>query len=178
MTTSPAWRRPTQSEYAEYYSTYINQVPDGDILVMLRQQMDATDAVLAEASDEQTHFRYEEGKWTLGEVVRHVIDGEWVFTNRALRFARGDETPLPGIDQDQLVSGVDSSTLKMDSLRAEFRYLRSANITMFEQLSDAALTRTGVASDCHFTVRAMLWIIAGHELHHRKVIQERYLKRR
>ena len=167
--------RPASSEYADYYAAYVAQVPDGDIIEILRTQ-NAQSIEFLEAIDEtQANFRYAEGKWSIKEVVGHILDVEWIFTNRALRFARGDATPLPSMDQDDYVAGARFDDRTLDSLAHEFHHLRAASATLFDSFSDDVLDRTGIASDVSFSVRSIAYILAGHERHHVNVIRERYL---
>jgi hypothetical protein len=168
-------RRPERSEYAEYYGSYIDLVPDGNIVDILREQMEDSVRFLSKIPPERAGHRYAPGKWTVKEVLRHVVDIEWVFTCRALRFARGDATPLPGVEQDDLVAGTDFSPLSMRDLIEEFRHLRTANTLLFGSWDEAILDRGGIASGVRFTARAIPYILAGHERHHMTVLRERYL---
>lgn len=167
--------RPAPTEYAPYYGTYIGEVPDGDVLDLLARQLDETAALLAVISPARWTHRYAPGKWSVAEVVGHVIDVERVFGYRALRFARGDATPLPGFEQDDWVplSGYDRRPLP--DVAAELRAVRLATLAMFRGLEDEAIDRRGTASGVEFTVRAIPWILAGHEGHHVAVLRERYL---
>lgn len=167
--------RPSSGEYAEYYGQYIRLVPDGDIVATLRGQIDPTLSLLRAISDDRWDYRYAPGKWSTKEVLGHLVDAEWIFTNRALRFARGDATPLPGMDQDEFVAGADFAARPPASILREFEHLRAANVALFESFTPEILGRAGVASECPFTVRSILYVIAGHELHHRGVLENRYL---
>lgn len=167
--------RPQPSEYAEYYGAYVERVPDGDIVDVLRDQMEETVRFLGGLPPDKENYRYAPGKWTVKEVVRHVVDMEWVFTNRALCFARGDQTPLPGVEQDDFVAGSDFSALPLRDIVEEFRHLRAANTLLFGSWDEGVLARSGTASGCRFTVRSIPYILAGHELHHMTVLRERYL---
>ena len=168
-------RRPEKSEYHEYYDTYVRLVPEGDIVTILKEQLAATLDLLSGASQEQAEHRYAPGKWSVKEVVGHVVDIEWVFTHRALCFARGDTSALPGVEQDELVAEANFDAQPLPVLLGQLRHLRSANVLLFGAMDDAAFDRRGVASDCEFTVRSIAYIIAGHERHHREVLRERYL---
>jgi hypothetical protein len=168
-------RRPENTEYFEYYDRYIRLVPDGHIVGILKAQTAATRDLLAGVSAAAADFRYAPGKWSLKEVMGHVIDTEWIFTYRALNFARGQEAPLPGIDQDAFMANADFSGLALPDLLEQFHHLRSANTALFGSFDDSILDRRGIASGYPFTVRALLYVIAGHELHHMNVVKERYL---
>lgn len=167
--------RPADSEYAEYYGTYVSQVPDGDILETLRDQLGETLAMLQDLTEEQETFRYAEGKWSLREVVGHLVDTEWLFAFRALAMAREDGVNLPGMDQDVWVATSGANERPLAESCAEWAALRRATIHMFASLSEEQGERTGIASGNPFTVRSFAWIIAGHELWHRGLIEEHYL---
>jgi DinB superfamily len=168
-------RRPEKSEYVEYYHRYVQEVPDGDIVAILKEQLSMTSAFLKSIPVERIDFRYAPGKWTLREVVGHIIDMEWVFGTRALHFARTVSEPLPGVEQDDFVVVGNFSGQAWPGLIDQYRHLRSAHILLFEGFDDAAWNRSGVAADNRFTVRAFPYIIAGHERHHVGVLRERYL---
>jgi uncharacterized damage-inducible protein DinB len=166
---------PDASEYIPYYGRYIALVPDGDIIAQLERQVETTTRVLGGLSAEQAEHRYAPGKWSIKEVVGHIADAERIFAYRALRFARGDATPLPGFDENAYVPAGDFGQRSLGELAAELRTVRAATLAMFRGLSDAAMTRAGVASDAPVSVRAVAWITAGHELHHVTLLRERYL---
>lgn len=168
-------RRPEPSEYFEYYRGYIDLVPEGDILSILRAQAKETTAFLERVPEEEVARRYAPGKWSLGEVVAHVVDLEWVFLARALHFARKVEDALPGVEQDDMIVASNAAARPLSPLLAEWRHLREAGVLFFEGLGDDAWGRTGVASGRSFTVRTFPYLIAGHELHHLNVIREKYL---
>jgi len=172
---SPFRRRPTASEYDDFYADYIAEVPDGDVLEILAEQLASSGELFASIPRDKLDHRYAPGKWTIREVVGHVIDAERVFSYRALRFARGDKTSLPGMDQETFMEGVDFGRRPMESLIAEHRHLRSSNLALFGSFDEEVLARTGVASGCPFTVRALIYIIAGHERHHVEILEQRYL---
>lgn len=173
MTRSAA--RPAAGDYAEFYAGYVDLVPDGDVLELLTTQRDSTIALLAAVPPELEAHRYAPGKWSLVEVVRHLVDTEWIFTYRALRFARGDATALPGMDQDQFALGAQVARLELGSILDEYRHLRTASTLLFSTFDDEVLEHRGEASGFEFSVRALLYVIAGHELHHLDVLRERYL---
>jgi hypothetical protein len=175
MSASEVPRRPAANEYAEYYAGYVSQVPDHAILDILKDQQASTMNLLAGIPEAKHDYRYAPAKWTVKEVVGHLVDTEWVFTYRALRFARSDGTPLPGMDQDQFMAEANFEDRSLQSLVDEFRNLRSANLSLFESFDEGILDKTGMASDCTFTVRAILYIIAGHQIHHINILKERYL---
>jgi len=168
-------RRPATSEVAEYYRSYVDGVPGDDVLGTLDDEGRETERVFGGIDEARGTHRYAPGKWSIKELLGHVIDGERVFAYRALRMARGDATPLPSFDQDLFVanSGADRRTLA--DLVAEFRHLRIANLILFRSLAPEDWERHGTASNVPFVVCSFPWILVGHELHHRKVLVERYL---
>lgn len=167
--------RPDPSEYAPYYRRYVDAVPDGDLLDTLGTSVDETRALLDEVGEAGAGRRYAEGKWSVREVVGHVADTERVMAYRALRIARGDATPLAPFDENAYAaaSGADRRTLA--DLAAELAHVRAATLDLLRPLDAEALGRSGVASGSPVTVRALAWIIAGHEAHHRRILRERYL---
>lgn len=174
MTTEKTYR-PEASEYNPYFERYISLVPDGDLLTILREQLKRTLATFASISDAQAATRYAEGKWSVKELVGHMIDSERIFAYRALRFARGDTTPLPGYEQDDYIRNASFDACSFESLASEFESVRRATIFLFKHLDAEAWTRTGKANDSAVSVRALGYMIAGHELHHTEILRTRYL---
>ncbi len=158
--------RPHPDEYNEYYHRYISLVPDGDIIAILDRQIVATAASLAAFTPAQAAWRPAPGEWDACQIVGHLADSERVFAYRALRFARNDATPLAGIDPDGLMAHVDFSQRTLADLAAEFVAVRGATMTLLRSLNTAAWIRTGVADGKPVSVRALAYIIAGHEFHH------------
>ena len=167
--------RPAPDEYAPYYARYVKLVPDGPIVETLRNQIAETAGLLSALPEAKGDHRYEPGKWSVKEVIGHLIDGERVFSYRALRFARRDETPLPGFEQDLFVSAGEFGRRTLRSLLEEFGAVSEATLHLYRHLDEEALSRSGIASENRMSVRALAWVIAGHERHHRGVLQERYL---
>ncbi len=165
--------RPDSNEYAPYYGKYVSLVPEGDILVTLGRQSPETVALLA-PREADGDFRYAPGKWSVKESLGHLIDTEHVFSYRALRIARNDKTPLAGFEQDDYVKYGPFAQLSLSTLLEEFTLVRKATVALFRALDETAWTRRGVASNNEVTVRALAYMIAGHELHHRRIFQERY----
>jgi hypothetical protein len=167
--------KPEQSEAAEYYFTYINQVPPGDIIQILEAQASEYVGLLSGIPERQSLHRYESGKWSIREVAAHINDTERLFAYRAFWFARGFESPLPSFDQNVAIPtcGADARTLA--SHIDEFRAVRAATLALFRNLPAEAWLRRGIASDNPFTVRALAFLAAGHVIHHAKILRERYL---
>lgn len=170
---SPA--RPADSEYNKYFQPYVTEVPDGDLLSALAAQRDSTTAVLAGISDTQAGFRYADGKWSIREVIGHLADAERVFAYRALRIARADTTPLSGFDENAWVPPAAYDARGLPEIAAEFRAVRESTLALFRGFPAEAWTRQGTASNHPISARALAWIMAGHELHHMRVLAERYL---
>jgi uncharacterized damage-inducible protein DinB len=166
--------RPQASEYAPYYQKYVALVPEGEIVETLEAQLRETKLLLARLSEKEAEFRYAEGKWSVKEVLGHISDTERVFAYRLLRIARGDQTPLAGFDQDDYVKTGNFSARPLAELLEEFTVVRRATIALLRTLDEAAWLRRGVANQKEISVRALAFILAGHERHHRRVLQERY----
>jgi len=168
-------RRPTDKEYASFYAGYVGLVPDGDFLALLEQQGAATQKLLRPIGEATSQHRYAPDKWSIREVIGHVADSERVFTYRALRFARGDATPLPGYDEKQWGVTTNAHSRTLVSLLDDLQALRAATLTLFRGFADADWDRSGIASNNPVTVRGLAYIVAGHERHHVKIVKERYL---
>ena len=166
---------PDSSEYAPYYGRYISLVPGQDIVAALEDQPQETLALLSGLSEEQGDYRYAPGKWSIKEMLGPVNDTERVFAYRALRFARNDQTPLASFEQDDYVRSGNAGNCRLADLIEEFVCVRRATVWLFRQLSAEAWMRRGVASDNPVSVRAAAYIIAGHELHHRRILEQKYL---
>ncbi len=159
--------RPRSDEYAPYYGQYTQLVPDGDITAMLEEQIDETVAMLRDFSEEQAQWRPAPGEWNAVEIVGHLADTERVFAYRALRFARNDTTPLEGIDQDVFMVDAGFARRPLADVVAELVAVRRASVALLRSFDAAAWERRGVADGNEVSVRALAYIIAGHERHHR-----------
>ncbi|NOT31676.1 MAG: DinB family protein [Planctomycetes bacterium] len=168
-------RRPLAGEVGDYYLGYVALAPAGDALAELERGLAETRALLARFGEKRGGHRYAPGKWSVKEIVGHVIDAERVFSYRALRMARGDATPLAGFEQDDFVAAAHFDRRTLADLVAELEHLRAANLRFFRSLEPADWERRGTASDNPFVVCAFPYILAGHEAHHRRVLAERYL---
>jgi hypothetical protein len=165
--------RPESNEYAPYYGKYVSLVPDGDVLVTLEKQLPETLALLARP-EADGDIRYAPGKWSVKESLGHVIDAERVFSYRAMRIARNDRTPLPGFEQDDYIKYGPFGQCSLAGLVEEFAAVRKSTLLLLRALDESAWARRGVASNNEVTVLALAYIIAGHELHHRKIFREKY----
>jgi len=167
--------RPDATEYAPSYDAYISKVPDGDLLETLEAQRRQTRQLLAGLTEAKALHRYAPGKWSVKEVVGHLADSERVFCYRALRFARGDQTPLAGFDEKAYTPAGGFDTRTVADLAAELDAVRRATIALLGSLDAEALARRGTANGREVSVRALAYIIAGHERHHLAILRERYL---
>jgi len=165
---------PDPSEYAPYYGRYISLVPAGDIVATLDRQVGETCGMLSTVTDETGNYRYAPGKWSVKEMLGHVIDCERIFAYRALRIARHDRTPIEGFEQDDYVKNGSFGAHSVPDLLSEFACVRHATVLLFRRLAPEAWERRGIANNNEISVRAIAYIIAGHELHHRRVLEEKY----
>jgi len=167
--------RPQEGEAAPYYFTYINRVTSDDVSHVIESQLEESVALFSGISEEKSLYRYAPEKWSIRQVLNHVTDTERAFAFRALWFARGFEAPLPSYDQNVAASGAAADGIFWAAHVEEFRRVRLSTISLFNNMPGDAWTRSGVASDNRFTVRALAYIIAGHLTHHVTVLRERYL---
>lgn len=168
--------RPGADEYAPYYERYISRVPTGDLRGTLRAQLGTTLALLRGIGESKGDHRYGPNKWTIKEMIGHVIDTERIMAYRALRIGRGDTTPLPGFEQDPFVEHGNFGQRTLANLGEELEVVRRSTLILYQHLGEDALGRRGTASGHAVTPRALAWIIAGHELHHVEVLKTKYLE--
>lgn len=168
--------RPQDDEYNSYYRLYTQQVPEGEILGILSAEREKALKLLKPLAEGAAEFRYAPGKWSLKEVLGHVIDTERVFGYRAMCMARADPAPLPGMDQDLYGQNCNAHLRPLADLLEEFDLVRRSNTALFHSFDEAMTLRRGIASGFEFSVRSFAWIIAGHEIHHRKVLNKLYLR--
>ena len=173
-TFSSVINRPDKSEYDPYYERYISLVPDGDVISTLSTQIGETLALLRGLPASVSDHRYAPDKWTVKELVGHIADSERIFAYRALRIARADKTPIEGFEQDDYVKNGGFDQRTVGNLAREFEQVRRATISLFRNLEPAAWERTGIANKIEISVRALAYIIAGHELHHKAILKDRY----
>jgi uncharacterized damage-inducible protein DinB len=167
--------RPAANEYAQSYQGYISKVAGTDVLGALVNQHKLVLEILASLDDEKAKYAYDTGKWSIKELIGHIIDCERVFSYRAVSIARGEQQPLPGFEQDGFVLHAKFNNRSLESLKDEYNHLRLANIALIKSLTEEDISRKGTASNNPVTVRALLFIIAGHEKHHLDILKERYL---
>jgi uncharacterized damage-inducible protein DinB len=167
--------QPEANEYASYFGKYIVLVPEGDVVATLDRQLEETLQLLGGLSEAQGDSRYEPGKWSIKELVGHIIDAERIFGHRALHFARGDQQPLPGFEQDDYVAAGEFGRRRLKDLVEEFELVRRGNLCLFRSLDEQAWLRRGTANNTEISVRALAFIMAGHETHHMGILRDRYL---
>lgn len=168
-------RKPGHDEYAEFYRKYVERVPDGDIIAILATQIEDTLAVVRDLTEQQALHAYAPDKWSVKQVIGHITDTERVFSYRMLRFARMDTTPVASFDENEYAANAMSDARPLASLIAELAATRRSTVALLAGLPADAWTRTGPASGYDVSVRALAWISAGHELHHREILGSRYL---
>ena len=166
--------RPLPDEYGDFHAAYISVVPEGDIRERLEASLGDLREFYGGIAEAAGNHAYEIGKWTVREVVGHIADSERVFAYRALRFGRGDETALPGFDQEIFVPNSNAATRPWASILADLFAVREATLHLFRSFTPRDWLRRGEASGISMTVRAAAWVIVGHELHHRRILRERY----
>jgi hypothetical protein len=164
----------SETEYAPFYHTYVKTVGE-DVFASLNQQLLSIPEFIKRIPAQKEDYAYAPGKWTVKEVFGHIIDTERIMAYRALRIARADETPLPGFEENDYVTHSHYHERSMESLAAEFELVRKSNLFLFESFNDEELKRMGSASGKNVSVRALLFIVAGHVNHHKRILEERYL---
>jgi uncharacterized damage-inducible protein DinB len=167
--------KPNFTEFAMYYESYIDSI-DGSISILdqLKSSAKSTTQLYLSLSEAQLLYRYAPGKWSMKDILMHLIDVERVFCYRAMRFARKDRTPLPFFDENEFAKQANADKVNIKKLLKEYNACRNLTIAFFNNLTAAQLMHTGIASNYSMSVRACAWIILGHELHHKKIIGERY----
>jgi uncharacterized damage-inducible protein DinB len=172
--TSSLRTRPESSEYAPFYHGYVASVPEGDVVALMRSSGRELLDTVSSIPEDRGGFRYGEGKWSIREVLGHMIDAERIFTYRALRIARGDTTPLASFDENEYVKTAGSEARTLASLTRELAAVRDASVLLFESLPDDAWGLRGVASGKEVSLRALAYITTGHAMHHLRILRERY----
>jgi hypothetical protein len=166
--------RPRNTEYAGYFSRYVDLVPEADVVTVLRTQVAEIDTLVASVPSEREGFRYAAGKWSIREVIGHLIDGDRVFGHRAFCISRGERAPLPAFDQNEYVGASRYNDCTLADLLAEFTLVRKANLIALERLSEHEWERQGTASNNPVTVLALAFIMAGHVRHHMNILRAKY----
>jgi uncharacterized damage-inducible protein DinB len=165
---------PHSDEYGEFYQGYIDLVESPNVIQLLLQQGQQIYALIQKLSPDMADYRYENGKWSVKEVIGHLVDTERIMAYRALCISRGEQTSLPGYDQDDYVDEADFTNRSLQNLSTEYDALRNANISMFNSFNEKQILRKGTANNTTVSVRALAYIIAGHEKHHLNILEEKY----
>ncbi|MCM3090618.1 MULTISPECIES: DinB family protein [unclassified Cytobacillus] len=168
-------KKPESNEYAPYYEKYVSSIPEGDLLQILDEQMRETMNLVKDLKEDQAQFRYAPEKWTIKEVIGHITDTERIMSYRMLCIGRGEKAELPGYDDNQYVKNGKFNRFSIRELSAQMSQVRQNTIALLKSLDDEALLRRGNANGTEVTARAIAYIIAGHEHHHRTLIKERYM---
>ena len=168
-------KRPLPAEYPPYYEKYINLVKQDNVIKALKDQVLDIQALISEVPEEKEGYAYADGKWTIKEVIGHIIDTERIMSYRALRFARKDKTPLTGFDENIFVANAKFNKQTLYNLAQEFAIVREANLALWKQFEEEELNEMGTANGKDVSVRATLFMIAGHTAHHMNVIRLKYL---
>jgi uncharacterized damage-inducible protein DinB len=167
-------QRPAPGEYKPYFDRYISLVDEDDILGLLERQIAEIQALLGSLSEEQSRYRYAEGKWSVRGVVDHLIDAERIFGYRALAVSRGDTHELPSFDENEYAAASDADRRDLPGLLDELAGARRSNLAMMRRFDDGAWSRIGAASGGPISPRALAFILAGHQRHHVRILRERY----
>lgn len=170
-------QRPSVNEYPEYYVPYVSLVPDGELLSILQENLEKMNSLAERLSEENSLFRYADNKWSIKEVLGHITDTERIMGYRLMRVGRGDQTPLAGFDENLYVKGAQTDRLPLKAILEDFAAVRKATITLIQNMPENAWTNIGLANGYDITARAIAYIIAGHETHHRNIITGRYLSK-
>ena len=166
--------RPAQSEYDPYYEGYVSLVPEEDIIPALESQLDELSQLFENVSEDRGTYAYADDKWTVKELLSHLIDGERMFAYRVFRIARGDKTPIEGFEQDGYIENSHANRRPIAELIEEFSLLREANLIFFTNLEKDDWVRTGTANNVEISVRSLAWIMVGHVRHHMSILKSRY----
>ncbi|MCW3119506.1 MAG: DinB family protein [Chitinophagaceae bacterium] len=167
--------RPDLSAVPAFYHNYINQVPQDDLMAAFKEENDAFIKFLEAIPTSKQDYRYATGKWTIKELLQHIIDAERIFDYRALRFARKDATPLSGFDENKYAAVSNAARRDWNELVEEFKVVRKASAFLFGSFDEEQLSATGISSNHSISVLALGYIVIGHTIHHEKIIKERYL---
>jgi len=165
----------TERDYAPAFAGYVKLVPEDDILSVIEQQSSETQKLMASLDEERAAYRYAEGKWSVKQVIGHVTDSERIFAYRLLCIARGEKNSLPGFDENAYMREANFDSWRLGDLAESYALVRRSNIVLFRNLADEAWERRGKANNHEITVRALAYVLAGHERHHLNVLRDRYL---
>jgi DinB superfamily len=168
-------KRPETNEFAPYYNGYISLIEGDDLIHVLNSQTAELRSMLADVAEDKGTYAYATGKWTIKELLSHLIDGERIFAYRIHRISRGDKTPIEGFEQDDYIENSNANNRSFADLLDEFDFQRRSNLLLVNNISDEGSKRMGTASDNPVSVRALTYVMAGHVTHHTNILKERYL---
>ena len=168
-------KKPNPNEYASYFQRYTELVPDGTVIQTLENQFNEAMIIYKGLDKSKIDYRYAEGKWSIKELIIHILDTERIFIYRALRIARKDKTPLAGFEQDDYIENINWDKYPFSSVLDEYELVRKHSILFFNSMTQEMLEQTGISSEMKMAVRAIPFILAGHERHHLNIINSRYL---
>jgi uncharacterized damage-inducible protein DinB len=171
------WKKPAASTLSEYQKSVISLVPQGNIPKIMEANEKKLIKLAKNLPKKKLNYRYAKGKWSIPEIIVHLIDTERVLTYRILAVSRGDSSPLPGFDQDMFIKNIDVSALDFKRLLKEYKVVRKSTLHLLKQLTEESYMRKGVANNNATSVQKMVYFMAGHEVHHMKIIKEKYLKK-
>lgn len=164
-----------ENEYSGNFGTYIKEAGDGKLIEELEISLHEFIRFVQNIPMDKFDYRYAEGKWTIKDIIQHIMDAERIFAYRALRFSRNDKTPLPSFEEDDYANNTESNKRSIQDLLTEFSALRHSTLLFYKSLSEEQLKRIGTASNNPISVRALGFVMIGHQKHHQKVFEERYL---
>ena len=164
-----------ETDYPVYFGTYINHVQNDDCILAMEENLNDFVTFIENISVEKYDYKYQENKWSVKDIVRHIIDAERIFAYRALRFARFDRTPIPGFEENDYAANINTTNIDMTDLLQEFILVRKSTIKLFESFTEEMLSAKGIASGKEISVLSLGFIVSGHSIHHTNVIRERYL---
>ncbi len=167
--------RPSENEYPEFYATYVNKVPKGDVLKYLKKQKADFKKFVEAIPEEKLSYRYEEDKWTIKQILGHINDTERIMTYRALSFSRGERQQIPGFNENEYVANAAFNQRKIADLLKEFGKIRENSVLLIDSFNESMIDKKGNANELLMSVRAIVYIIAGHLEHHKGVIESKYL---
>lgn len=167
--------RPTPNDYAPFHASYVDLVPEDDVLGAIEQQSSETQKIVSSLDETKAAFRYAEGKWSVKQLLGHIIDAERVIGYRLLAIARGEQAPLPGFDENLYVENAAFDAWKLGDLAEHYAMVRRGTIVLLRNLPKEAWSRRGIANKAEVSVLGLAYVIVGHERHHMKVLRERYL---
>lgn len=170
--------RPSLEEYPEFYQNYIKQLPEGDVLFLLEKHAVDLRHMFKKISDTRAEESYADGKWSMKELLQHMIDSERIFSYRALCISRGEEMSLPGFDENKYAYNSLANIRLIDNLLEEYQVVRKSSLYLFRSFTPVMLDQVGLANGYHISVRAIVHVLAAHEVHHMNILKERYLKRK